>query len=385
MKHIYFILSLFAITINVNGNPGNYYRNLDSSESCSNFKTTLFNLISNDTHLDYGIIDNNYYRTDSKISENGSGRLTLVERYCSENPTGLDYCFFNPDSICSGGSYFCQCFNKEHVVPKGWFNGSNAFSVKEYTDMHYLWPADSKVNGSKSNYPLGYATTPLALTSLNGTKIGKSDGTNNYGYTLSDVFEPIDSFKGDFARAYLYFVTRYQDSVASFRRNNIAVNVFSATSYTGLQPWILQLCIQWHKQDPPSDFEIRRNDAVFEIQGNRNPYIDYPHWVEKAFGPDGISACVGIPTGIRTQNNIMFSIYPNPTNNLINIQFGNNYSTNKNATIEIIDVVGQTILQQTILINKGVETLNVSNFSKGIYMVNIKNDGQNNVSTFVKE
>lgn len=382
MNHIYTLLFIFSISFNINANPGNYYNSIDTNQNCSNLKTALFNLISNDTHLDYGIIDNNYYRTDSKLSENGSGRQVLVERYCSENPTGMDYCFFNPDSICSGGSYFCQCFNKEHVLPKAWFNGSNSFSIKQYTDMHYLWPADSKVNGAKSNFPIGYVKV-ASFTSLNGTKIGTTEPTKNYNYNLTNVFEPIDSFKGDFARAYLYFVTRYQDSVPSYVRNQVAVNVFSTTSFTGFQPWILQLCVQWHKQDLPSAFEIKRNDSVFAIQGNRNPYIDFPSLVEKVFGVNGSGVC--LPTAIRNNKSIDFSIYPNPSNDVINIRFANNLSNENNATLSIVDVLGQTILQQAIVLNNGSETINISNLSKGMYIVNIIHAGQNNVTTFVKE
>lgn len=381
MRFFFTLIIFISVFFTATASPGIYYNSIDSNQTCTNLKTSLFNLISNDSHLDYGIIDNSYYRTDAKLSENGSGRNVLVERYCSENPVGMDFCFFNPDSICSGGSSFCQCYNKEHVIPKAWFNGSNSFSLKEYTDMHYVWPSDSKVNGAKSDFPIGYVKV-ASVTSLNGTKIGTSDATKN-GYNNSNIFEPIDSFKGDFARAYLYFVTRYQDSITAFRRNNIANSVFSATSYTGLEPWILQLCVKWHKQDPPSAFEKKRNDSVFAIQGNRNPFIDFPEWVEKVFGPNGSGSC--LTTAIRTNKTVDFTIYPNPTNSVINIQFANSSSIDKNATIEVIDLVGKIILQQNVFFNNETKSLDVSNLSKGIYMISIRSEGQNNVTSFIKQ
>lgn len=381
-KFLITVAFIFLGNLKIEASPGTYYNSLDTTTSCASFKTALFNLIKNDSHLDYGLIDNSYYRTDVKLSENGNGKNVLMERYCSENPFGLDYCFFNPDSICSGGSTFCQCYNKEHVVPKGWFNGSADFSVKQYTDMQFVWPSDSKVNGSKSNYPLGYTTTPILLTSLNGTKIGSSDVAKNFGYSSSNVFEPIDTFKGDFARAYLYFVTRYQDSTASFKRNPIAVNVFSATSYTGLEPWILQLCVKWHKMDPPSDFERKRNDSVYAIQGNRNPYVDYPHWVEKVFGVDGNAAgCTS--SSIRNNPTIVYTVYPNPAQDKLNILFSRNLS--KITTIEILDIVGETIFTQTISEPQLFFTINTLGYAKGLYVLNIKYDGGNNITKFLIE
>ncbi|MEZ5055070.1 MAG: endonuclease [Chitinophagales bacterium] len=123
--------------------------------------------------------------------------------------------------------------------------------------------------------------------SYNGTKIGRSNAALNYGYfgardtldnninkTYNFVFEPIDEFKGDLQER-IYMLLRYGNQISSWKNNDsIAFDVISNTSYTGLEPWILKLCVKWHKQDPPSSFERKRNDSV-QTQGNRNPYIDF--------------------------------------------------------------------------------------------------------------
>ena len=169
----------------------------------------------------------------------------------------------------------------------------------------------------------------------------------------------------------------------SFRRNNIALDVFSSTVYPGLQPWILQLCIKWHKQDPPDAFEQKRNDSVFAIQGNRNPYIDYPHWAEKVFGVNGIStSCV--PTAVKNNHSIEFNVFPNPVQeDLINISIGTRID--KNAVIEVVDVLGRKQLSQEIGISTNTLQLNSSNWEKGWYFINVIYDGVNNVQSIIKQ
>lgn len=387
----------------MNANPGTYYIGLDTTQNCSNFKTKLTNWISNDRHLNYGDIDSFYNKTDLKQAEFPFTGSIIVDRYCSEIPTALDSCNFRYNDRTSGARSFCftggtaaaycLCYAKEHVFPSSWFNDT----VLMRTDMHFVWPADSKTNNDKSNFPLGFVRPTAISTSYNGTKIGRSDAAKNFGYigakdtlvainnsTFNKVFEPIDSFKGDFARAYLYVATRYGDRISNWKNlDAIGKMVISNTSYTGLEPWILQLCVKWHKLDPPSAFEIKRNDSVFAIQGNRNPYIDYPEWVEKVFGVNGSGTCVA--TTIKTTKTVDFAVYPNPTSGQLNIQFANLNSNNKNAILEVYDLVGKVIIQYQILLNREFETLDVSSLSKGIYMINIRSEGQNNVTTFVKQ
>lgn len=385
MKRKNYAVLLFCLltTASIYAGPGTYYNSVDTNESCSQLKTSLFHLISMNTNvITYSQVDNYYSTTDVKPSEFGFGD-EIVDRYCAENPNGLDYCNFQyATHFCGSGlpgsdTNQCVCYNKEHVFPKSWF----ALQYPAYSDLHFVWPADNRINLYKSNYPIGYAKN-IYFTSKNGSSVGQSDGTKNFGYTSSNVFEPIDAFKGDFARAYLYVITRYEDTIMSWQNISTANNVLSGNKYPGFDSWILQLCVKWSKMDPPSVFEQDRNDAVQSIQGNRNPYIDHPNWVEKIFGENGISSsCVS--TGIiNKKNDIEFSVYPNPAQNILYLN--KNKITDKSASIEVMNILGSKIKSQEVT-GDGTQTIDISNFPKGAYFINLIYNGSGHVKTFIKE
>ncbi len=378
------IISVFLSVCTALAGPGNYYNSIDTSKSCSTFKTALAQLITqNYVIIQYGSVDNYYNLTDLKPAESGGGDV-VADKYSSENPNGADYCSFRyPDDFCLGrsSSTECFCYDKEHVFPKSWFGGADVYPM--YSDIHFIWPADNYVNFRKGNLTIGYVGSTIIYTSKNSTKIGTSNSSLNYGYNSSNVFEPIDSFKGDFARAYLYVVTRYQDSIVNWIGRSTSGNVLDGNKYPGLDPWILQLCVKWHKLDPPSQFERKRNDAVQAIQGNRNPYIDYPHWVEKVFGINGISSsCVA--TAVKyNKSSIEFSIYPNPaTNGLLNLKTSTILT--EDAVIEVTDILGRTLISQKMNA-LSIPAVDVSNLTNGMYFLNLIYKDSNNVSSFIKE
>lgn len=384
-----FFLFFLVISFCTFAGPGTYYQSIDSTKSCANFKTQLYNKISkNITLIPYSLVDNNFNRTDLKPAETGDG-FVVVERYSSEIPGALDSCNYRyPSSFCGGlpgtPTVQCQCYDKEHIFPSSWFGGNNdpGNVVKNaYSDMHYIWPGDRMTNFKKGNLPLGHVFNPN-YTSYNGCRVGTSDFTLNNGYKGPLVFEPADAFKGDFARAYLYFVTRYEDSLPSMLNRSSADSVLSGNKYPGLDPWILQVCIKWHKQDPPDDFERKRNDSVFAVQGNRNPYIDYPHWAEKVWGVNGISSsCVN--TAIRQNKTISFSVYPNPI-----LQGGTLYIQSEkpllgNITIEVVDMLGAVLMTVSENTWNGKIPIDVSNISKGTYLLRIRNEEDIAVHAFI--
>ncbi len=389
MKHIYTLFFIVSISFNINANPGNYYNSIDTNQNCTNLKTALFNLISsNYTQITYAQVKSAYQSTDMHKSDDGL-RNIIWDMY-SDNPAGAEpyeYLFTTvyPASAPNEGAGL----NREHVFPQSWFDyASPNFDPPPKTDLFNVLPSDAYVNTYKSNFPLGKVRTssPPTFTSLNGSKVGFADASIGFtNYLINNkVFEPRDEFKGDFARIYLYVVTRYEDSLINWNTYpTTAKDILDGNKYPGLDNWILKLCVSWSKLDPPSTKERNRNDSVFAIQGNRNPYVDFPSLAEKVFGIDGSGVC--LPTAIRDNKSIEFLIYPNPSNDVINIRFANKLTGDNNAIISIVDVLGQTILQQSVLLNNGIETINVSNLSKGIYLINIIHDGQNNVTTFVKE
>ena len=170
-----------------------------------------------------------------------------------------------------------DCFNREHTFPVSWFNDAAPMS----TDLHHIYPADAWVNQQRGSWPYGIVTAP-AWTSQNGGKRGPCSLPGCSG----TVFEPINAFKGDLARAHLYMLTRYMTESASWPGP-----VLNAGSWL---PWVESILLAWHTQDPVSQKETARNDSVFVIQGNRNPYIDHPEWVQSIWGPEaGVEEIAG--------------------------------------------------------------------------------------------
>lgn len=165
-----------------------------------------------------------------------------------------------------------DCYNREHTLPRSWFKGSRLLE----SDLYHVYPTDGYVNNRRSNFPFGEVGISI-WESTNGSKVGQ----NTFGNYTKTVFEPIDEYKGDIARTYFYMVTAYEDIVPLWRSDQL-----SESSYPGLSEWSLQLLLKWHRQDPVSLKEVRRNEEVSKIQGNRNPFIDYPQLVEYVWGAD---------------------------------------------------------------------------------------------------
>ena len=153
-------------------------------------------------------------------------------------------------------------YNREHSFPKGWFNDTEPM----FTDIMHLVASDGFVNGKRSDHPFG-ETNGDSYKSANGySKLG-SCTTEGYSGT---VFEPNDEWKGDFARIYFYMVTCYEDDITGWHSE-----MLDGKKYPGLSEWALKMLLRWAKNDPVSEVEKKRNDGVFDIQGNRNPFVDF--------------------------------------------------------------------------------------------------------------
>lgn len=172
-------------------------------------------------------------------------------------------------------SFSANKMQREHSVPKSWWklNGSVEYTPA-YSDMWNLYPSDGAANQAKLNYPLGLT----ASTSFNNgvTKVGGAQ--TGYGGGSRNVFEPDDEYKGDFARAYMYVATVYDDI-------NWVINyMYKKEAYPTLVPWAKEMLLQWCRQDPVDQKEIDRNNVVEQYQGNRNPFVDFPELAEYIWG-----------------------------------------------------------------------------------------------------
>ena len=165
----------------------------------------------------------------------------------------------------------------EHSFPKSWWGGVNNYA---YRDLFHLFPSDGTTNSTKNNHPLGEIySTPSFNNGV--SKIG----TNGFGGVYTGTcFEPSNQYKGDFARAYFYIVTVHENLSSAWNSPMLQKN-----KYPTWTPWALQLLTKWHQQDPVSLKERLRQEAVYKIQGNRNPFIDYPDLVSYIWGKDTVS------------------------------------------------------------------------------------------------
>lgn len=257
MKTRIILLSLFAVVMGhmwAQGpnNTGTYYQSANGKKG-SELKTALFNIIKNPSVVSYSGLGEKYKLTDKRAD----GYL----RDWYSNITNYTWTGSNGNSSEGAG------WNKEHTVPQSWFNENSPMK----SDIVHVVPTDCWVNNMRSSYPLAEVAT-IKKYSANYYSILGTCKTEGYNGT---VFEPNDEIKGDIARIYFYMATCYQDKVSNWTKGE-SQKVFGNSSYPGLRDWVLAMFMRWSKQDPIDEVEIARNNAVKEVQGNRNPFVDYP-------------------------------------------------------------------------------------------------------------
>ena len=167
--------------------------------------------------------------------------------------------------------------NREHSFPKSWWGGLTG--IPAYVDLNHLYPSEQAANMAKSNYPLGVVDRTEATRFDNGISTVGYPVTGQGG-GCQWVFEPADEYKGDFARTYFYMVTCYQD----LKWEPKYMYMMSQNTFPTLNGWAARLLMEWHRADGVSQKEIDRNEAVYRIQNNRNPFIDHPELAEYIWG-----------------------------------------------------------------------------------------------------
>lgn len=248
---LFAILACLSISVTA-AIPSGYYSATDG-KTTSTLKTALYNIISPHTQLTYNSLWNYFKQTDVHPYPNQDKWWDMysdVVSYVRNGSSGL---------------------NREHSFPKSWWGGTE---IPPYTDINHLFPSENDANLAKSNYPLGEVAS---TTFDNGvTKVGYAESGQGGGATR--VFEPADEYKGDFARTYFYMVTCYQTLTWKY------LYMLQQNAYPTLKPWAIDLLLKWSREDPVSQKELDRNEAVYTIQNNRNPFIDYPQLAEYIWG-----------------------------------------------------------------------------------------------------
>lgn len=269
--------------------PDGYYSSAEG-KSGAELKTALYNIIKGHTDFGYGGLYTTYVTSDNIVID---GQNRVYDMYSFKADGTAPYYFTNLASSSQqcGGSYSAEgdCYNREHTMPQSWFNEASPMK----NDAHHVVPTDGKVNGIRSNYPHAEVGT-ASTTTKNGSKLG-SCSTSGYSGT---VFEPIDEFKGDFARMYLYMATRYEDLIDGWSGNGSASSILAGNKYPAYKAWYVALLLKWNEQDPVSSKEQVRNEAIYDRQGNRNPFIDNPDYAEMIWGSGTVNPLTFTSTAI---------------------------------------------------------------------------------------
>lgn len=270
MKKTFFTFLLGIFWLSIFAQIPNGYYDGAAGLSGAPLKTALYNIIKDHNSQSYASLWIHFESTDAK--PNGK----VWDMY-SDIPGGNPPYEYNfGDDQCGNYSGEGDCYNREHSFPKSWFNDATPM----YTDLFQLVPTDGYVNGMRSNYPYGETNNP-SWTSQNGSKKGPN-ATSGYS---GIIFEPRDEYKGDFARIYFYMATRYENLIANWENNSSESDAaLNGTSYPCYEDWYLNLLLSWNQSDPVSQKEIDRNNEVYDIQDNRNPYVDHPEYVALVWG-----------------------------------------------------------------------------------------------------
>ena len=255
---------------------GTYYEAADGKKGAA-LKTALCGIIYNRTERTYGDLWEDFRTTD--VRSDGK----VWDMY-----SGISNFTFGDDQDKGSGKNEGEFYNREHSWPNSWFGGK---VQPMYTDLHHLYPTDKVVNNKRSNHPFGETNGESYKSANSFSKLGKCTYA---GYTAT-VFEPNDEYKGDFARTYFYMVTCYEEKIVDWYTNygvngsnaetkNAVMATLDGQAYPGLSVWQLEMLMKWAKNDPVSKKETDRNNAVYGIQKNRNPFIDYPGLEEYIWG-----------------------------------------------------------------------------------------------------
>ncbi len=267
MKKSYFSYVLLALLLcfqqAVAQIPGGYYDGT-SVQSGDQLKSTLHNIIKDHTEYPYSSSGTDVWDLLKETDRDPEN---------SDNVIGLYSGFsMNAAKEYDGGAGW----NREHVWAKS--RGDFGTSLGAGTDLHHIRASDVSTNSARNNRSFANeADDPYIDDSGN-----YSGPTGSFTSSSDWVWEPRPEVKGDVARMIFYMATRYE----GFNGETDLELVEYWPSRTDKSPLhgTLSALLQWHTQDPVDDTEINRNDIIYNYQGNRNPYIDHPEFVNSIWG-----------------------------------------------------------------------------------------------------
>jgi len=346
MRKITLLQILFIFSISILAQIPSGYYNAAVGKTDAALKTQLYTIISTGSvDLGYGGLYTIYPTSDRTTD----GKVWDMYSTCT---------WTHGVAQCGDYNSVCDCYNREHSIPQSWFN--EKYPMR--SDAHHVYPTDGKVNGQRSSYPHGECASGTTLAGGRG-KLGSSTFA---GYS-GTVFEPLDEYKGDFARTYFYFTTRYMNTSVT-NGGGVFGNTFG-----DLKSWCVDLYLKWHRQDPVSQKEITRNNAIYAHQKNRNPFIDYPSLAEHIWG-DKKGTPWSITSGIENVK-VEFSIsQPNGVKALI-------ITTNEqNCSYRILSLNGILVEQNKLANNTVIQT---GHLKEGMYFIEVISGNRKAIKKFV--
>lgn len=342
--------------------PANYYSTINTSNAT--FVTDLHNKINPHTQQFYSNYGPKLVSLFAARDTAGDQRvITCV--YSGENQV-----YTEPFDWTTVG------YSREHTYCHDWMPTNPASGLPEYDDYHHLFPTNqNQANVIRLNYPLG------EVVNATYTYLGCKFGTNAAG---NKVFEPRDDHKGDAARALMYEATCYNG--VSGNNWSFPSNISTSIPYGQDQNVIKK----WNSMDPPSKWEISRNDFIDSLQNNRNPFVDHPEYACFIdFSTMNYIANPTVPCDALGINKITgFSnvyVAPNPVSEQVSVYI--NSALKQNAQIEIIDMTGKIVALESVTIQTGANKIDLATdkLSRGIYTLKIAGENQLITQKLVKQ
>jgi endonuclease I len=355
MKLKLLFFALFISLVSFAQIPTGYYNSATGTGYV--LKTQLYTIIAPHTEISYTPgLWNLYYTSDVRAD----GKVWDIYSNCNFTFGTFAATGGNQDNG-TGGTVECDKYNREHTFPRSWFASATPMD----SDAFHVMPTDKKDNSMRGNMPYGIVGTSTFTTS-NGSKIGICIAPNTPASLT--VFEPADQYKGDIARNYFYMATCYENLIGSWQnKDSNGAKVLDGSNNKVYLQWYLDLMYAWHIADPVSTKETDRNNAVYAVQGNRNPYIDHPEWVQAVWG-----AVLSNKTIDGLLANI--SIYPNPSkSNKISIE-----TESELDEIQLVNSNGQ-IVQKIVHPKANQKVYTLENLNQGVYF--LKLDSYNKSTT----
>lgn len=347
---------LVANVTSAANNFGTLYSGINTANST--FVSDLQALINPHTSIFYGNYDETMVRLfEARDTTNGQRVLTCVysgEQYIYTEPFGWSY------------------MSREHTYCHAWMptNPADNPEKPEYNDQHHLFPAQfENANQVRLDYPLGEVVTPAS------TYLGCKIGQNANGKI---VFEPRDAHKGDAARALFYMATAY---------NGVSGNNWGLPN-TSTRYQDQNILRKWHYQDPPSSYEMARNEFLDSLQGNRNPFIDHPEYAcyinfqTMEYLAGAAEPCSNTNVGIEVPVLNEMMVLPNPSAGRFTVVL-----ETKSADINLIvrDIAGKIVHTQFIAggINQTIGSLDLQHLANGVYILQANANGSSSNARLV--